>query len=371
MKKNYALILGLLVQASLLASNQQNSHGAFPVVTLRDPAPPYLHMNDIPPRLQWDQNFGYCGETSFICAGLYFGQYCSQYTARHLASDGEPQYLPSSQLLLGVNDTDTADLMSLNYDKWEHEGDPSPPQGTTNAFFVWIKQHVVEGDPVIIGVFNNEYLLYGDNLAEEGDPEYDHIIPIIGVGSYSFPIDDGIYHGSDRIYFSDNGLFGAFNVPQFLYNSSFEDFKLNRDLANSPNSPVYSLLDSPDHYGIALLSVYDSHNVTLPVRLKTNVNYEIPEILQGKDLPNPSLLTNSPPPARPLTLTVVISGLTSGTEYNLYLYNDFANVPRKDFNSNPYTQKFGFTATSDTHTMTHEIMSNETAVFRAVPASAP
>ncbi len=193
MKKNYALIIGLFAQASLLAGNQPNSHGALPVVTLQDPVPTHLQMNDIPPRLQWDQNFGYCGETSFICAGLYFGQYCSQYTARYIASDGEPQYLDGSQLLVGVNDEYTADQMSLNYNKWDHEGDPSPPQGTTDDFFVWIKNHVVAGFPVIIGIFNNEYLLYGDTDPNAGDPEYDHIVPIIGVGSYS-PLHDGLYH---------------------------------------------------------------------------------------------------------------------------------------------------------------------------------
>ena len=31
--------------------------------------------NPIPPRLQWNENNGYCGEMSFISAGLYYGQY--------------------------------------------------------------------------------------------------------------------------------------------------------------------------------------------------------------------------------------------------------------------------------------------------------
>ena len=34
---------------------------------------------DMPPRLQWNTNYGYCGEVSLISAGLFFGQYCSQY----------------------------------------------------------------------------------------------------------------------------------------------------------------------------------------------------------------------------------------------------------------------------------------------------
>lgn len=340
-----------------------------PLLTRCDPDPPYVHKNDIPPRLQWDQNFGYCGETSFICAGLYLGQYCSQYTARYIASDGMPQSLRDSQLLLGINDTHTADRMSLNYDKWQHEKESSPPQGTTDAFFVWIKKHVAKGHPVIIGVFNNESLIYGNTHPEAGDPEYDHIIPVTGVGSYSFPLDDDTYHGSDQIYFSDNGLFKPSGYPLFLYNSRFDDFKLDRKEANSPNGPVYSLLDKPDHYGIALLSVYDSDDVTLPVRLKTSRNDEIPEIAQGRGLANPASRANLPPPPRPLTLTVFVDGLDAGTVYNLYLYDDFEKVPRKDFNSNPHTKKWTISGVEGTYTMTHEIMSNETAVFRAVPES--
>jgi len=40
---------------------------------------------------QWDANYGYCGEVSLISAGLYYGQYISQYDARALASPNVPQ----------------------------------------------------------------------------------------------------------------------------------------------------------------------------------------------------------------------------------------------------------------------------------------
>ncbi len=43
-----------------------------------------------------------------ISAGLYYGQYVSQYTARAVASDDTPQYRRRSQLLLGGNDRHAA-----------------------------------------------------------------------------------------------------------------------------------------------------------------------------------------------------------------------------------------------------------------------
>ena len=50
-----------------------------------------LQAVDISPRLQWNENNGYCGEVSLISAGLYYGQYLSQYDARSLACDGGSQ----------------------------------------------------------------------------------------------------------------------------------------------------------------------------------------------------------------------------------------------------------------------------------------
>ena len=35
-------------------------------------------INAIPARVQWNENNGYCGATSIISAGLYYGQYVSQ-----------------------------------------------------------------------------------------------------------------------------------------------------------------------------------------------------------------------------------------------------------------------------------------------------
>jgi hypothetical protein len=73
-----------------------------PEQVLTDPT--YTHQLNIPPRLQWNENYGYCGSTSMICAGLYFGAYISQYDNRRIASNSTNQKEESSQLLLGVND---------------------------------------------------------------------------------------------------------------------------------------------------------------------------------------------------------------------------------------------------------------------------
>lgn len=79
----------------------------------------HRRFNDIPPRLQWEANYGYCGEVSFINAGLYYGQYVSQYDARAIASKNRGQSLEESQLLIGVNDLHAAEQMHLKAEPWK------------------------------------------------------------------------------------------------------------------------------------------------------------------------------------------------------------------------------------------------------------
>ena len=326
--------------------------------------PPYMHKNDLPPRIEWDENNGYCGETSYIVAGLYFGQYCSQYAVRALTSPGIPQHLRKSQLLLGVNDDKAAGAVGLKYEQWNTQ------DGSSDDFLVWVKHHVSQNHPVIIGLLNNESLIYNDPDPTAGQPDYDHIVPVRGVGSYTTPIDDGKYHGDDHIYYSDNGLYTPNDQPIYFFDAGFDAFQLTREEANNPNGPAYSLLKCPNsdqipNYGIALLGIEDETNVTFPVKLATNLNYESPEIQDGSD--------SAPTPSR-LTLTITVENLASSSVYNLYLYDDFSKVPTKDFNANASSAKTKFVIHTDkegSYTLQTSIMSNDIAIFRAVSISAP
>jgi hypothetical protein len=326
--------------------------------------PPYIHKNDLPPRIEWDENYGYCGETSYVVAGLYFGQYCSQYTVRALTSPGIPQHLRKSQLLLGVNDDKAADAMRLKYEQWNNDS------GSSEDFLVWVKHHVSQNHPVIIGLLNNEYIFEGDTDPDAGQPDYDHIVPVTGIGSFTTPIDDGKYHGNDRVYYSDNGFYTPNGPPIYNFDVDFDGFQLTREEANNPNGPVYSLLKCPNsgqipNYGIAFLGIEDDENVTFPVKVATNLNYESPEIKDGSDA--------APTPSR-LTLTITVENLASSSVYNLYFYDDFTKVPTKDFNANANLAKTKFvihTQEAGSYTLQTSIMSNDIAIFRAVSATSP
>lgn len=327
----------------------------------RHPHDTYSVSNAIPPRLQWNENFGYCGEVSVISAGLYYGQYLSQYDARAIASNNRPQYQSKSQLLVGVNDTSAATKMHLTYAEWTTSSETS-----TNQFLAWVKSEAIAGYPVAIGIYTNEYLFYGDTNLTAGDPDYDHIVPVTGISSNSPLTNANTYYANDVITFNDNGLWTGTNngQPQYVFSYPFGTFEASRKQANAQSGNIYSLTNDGRNYAIAITGVVDLDRETVPVRVATSVNYESPDIKNGS--------TTRPAPM-PLTLTITVSGLVPGAAYNLYRYNAMSGVPNSAFNANAASasQKWAFVASGTTYVTAQNIESNEEAIYRAVPASAP
>ncbi|PLP55660.1 hypothetical protein CYK37_29475 [Mesorhizobium loti] len=311
----------------------------------------------MPPRHQWEANYGYCGEVSLISAGLYYGQYVSQYDARAIASKNADQSTEGSQLLLGVNDADAAAKMHLKATQWKGAANPE-------NFLTWVKEKVASGYPVAIGVYKNARSFEESNDPEAGDREYDHIVVVNGISS-KHPFRPSAYHSDDVITFSDNGLWSPDGEPDFIYKSPFGSFQANRRQANSRSHPIYSLRNDGRNYGVAITGIIDRDGQTLPVRVSTNVNYEKPVMDEG---------ANTRPASQDLTLTVTVSGLVPGVSYNLYRYNEFQSVPNAGFNA--AADKADKTweikiKSGSSFSMKEKIKSDQIAVYRAVPETAP
>lgn len=320
----------------------------------------YTAGSRLPARIQWNANYGYCGEVSFISAGLQYGQYVSQYDARAIASNNARQSLESSQLLLGVNDVATAKAMRLSATAFNTAQQPN-----STAFLTWVKSNVTAGYPVVMGVFQNQSRFYGTRNLNAGDAEYDHIVIATGITSTRPLTGPATYYADDVVTFNDNGLWTKTpnGQPQNSFSYSFGSFATTRQRANALTGPVYSLKSGAD-YGIAITGIMDLNRETVPVRLTTSTNAETPVMING---------SNTRPAAKPVTLTITVSNLKPGTTYTLYRYTSMANVPDSNFNANAAkaAQKWTITiATGTTYTMTQTINSNETAVYRAVPVGA-
>jgi len=361
-------------------------------------APAYSRSSPMPVRLQWNANDGYCGETAFIAAGMTFGQYTSQWTARQLAN-GNPsvdQTRPSSQLLLswpaqGSTWQQAATAMRLNaegFDPTQYEDQSDQYAG---VFLSWVKNRFLTGSRVIIGMFNNTGLL---EESGSGQPEYDHIVPVMGIGSAQplVPDDDPgnpqdyrqKYYGTDQLTIGDNGLFGPFAPPapnwgagntvtnpqgSTLYTATFDGVQKSRAQANAEGAAcpfpgsnitnacapwVYSIYDNATNlgnYAVAISGIADDTPggpVALPVSLASSVNNE------GQQPGDANGKMRSAPAGLPMSLTATVSGLQPGQAYNVYLYTDFASVPTGSFNANAAqaTQSWKVTATGPTWTRT-------------------
>ena len=316
----------------------------------------FVATTHISPRVQWEANFGYCGETSFISAGLSYGQYLSQYDARSLASDGKDQSQDGSQLLLGVNDAHAARAMHLAFTSWKRS-----PGATSTQFLSWVKQQVFQGRPVIMGVYNNEYRLYGKTSPNAGDSEYDHIVSVTRITSHSPPNSSSTSSPDDTISFDDHGLWtGADQAAGQSFTYRFGAFPGSRRQANARTGPIYRLPDHTIDYGISITGVADPTHETLPVRLISRTNSE------GQSMKDGSALRPKPQAIR---LTAIVSGLTPGSTYNLYRYDSAAKVPDRAFNAHQSlaSQTWHFRATSTTFTVSEEFMSSDEVFYRAVP----
>jgi hypothetical protein len=314
---------------------------------------------DIPPRLQWNANFGYCGEASLISAGLYFGQYVSQYDARALASPGVDQSWKRSQLLLGINDQTAAAAMRLKAVPWE-----AGASAGSQAFLVWVKDHVTRGHPVVIAVFENQRLHYGLKTPNAGDCAYDHIVPVFAVGSAMSPTRG--FHDEDTLSFNDLGGWTPNGQPSHVFTYDFRTFQRTRQSANAKDGPPYSISSEPGNaYGLAIIGVADGDGDTLPVRVATSAHCESPSIKSGSTLR---------PRASTVTLRVRVSGLAPGRTYRVYRYDSFDKVPSRRFNAHEADASRVWTfngGEAASHVIVETIRSDQMAIYRAVAADAP
>jgi hypothetical protein len=306
---------------------------------------------DLPARFQWEANFGYCGEVSLITAGLYYGQYVSQYDARAIASPGADQADEGSQLLLDENEAAAARAMKLKYQIW-------PKKGTTHEFLIWTKNHLLNDHPVIWGIFANTKIF---KIIPERGANYDHIVPVLGFSS-SHPITDQQIYPDDEITFSDNGTYAqTVKKAPLLWTYAISRFVYMRN--NEPKQPYY--LNDGEDSAIAILGVQDENNETLRVQVKTNTDRDEPELRDGE---------SERPKARPVILTITVFGLIPGVAYKLYKYTDFASVPTSRFNANRRNaaKEMDINISSGgTYETTETLMSSDIAIYRAVKASGP
>lgn len=410
-----------------------------------------VQINNIPPRLMWniDANSwgsttsGYCGETSILSAGLLYGQYVPMYLVRQVLLDyfntlwGDNPASASSALIAmwsnyyGVNWTDSGApqgdypnsgnvpqdwfqkngqyycqlLPQIGSNSQEANSSFSPinavlenlhlayehfavaKQDTQNSFIPWMKQHVLNGYPVTIGV--------QDFLAGSNDTDFDHIVTVIGWGSNNH-LGNTQYYPDDEIVFSDHGLVIGGQQPhggsipyyfRFVMETPLTIFNPNGSLpeggtggwlpdggcpdpanpawnfimdlgdcrnlyysatgqltpckADNPHSKytcnTYQLAQSPStmgsdgNAGFAITGLSDILPVGVQVRIDTDCYYQVPTITTEQ------ARNGVAPQGQMMTHTITVTGLDAGLRYNLWLLtaddsNQILQIPTTGFN---------------------------------------
>jgi hypothetical protein len=264
-----------------------------------------IPFSTIAQRAQWDANHGYCGETSYIAALMYYGGYMSQYNMRELVlsfinrnNENEPynQSDEESQLLLDSDmiDTMVASALTLSYEKYDG--------GTVDDFIRWIEKHTNNLVPVIIGVYNSNVLLDNPN---NGLDTYDHIVSALSVND-------------NLVTIWDNGLNS--NTTNDIPIMTREDAYNNDSIYAIPNTEPASL----GNWGIAMTGInLPSECIRLQV---TSSDASEPEMIEGSIIP---------PEGIPITLTIHLYDLEPNTVYFLYRFNNVMTLPKNNFNKVP------------------------------------
>ncbi|MDX2111870.1 MAG: hypothetical protein SFY80_16700 [Verrucomicrobiota bacterium] len=279
----------------------------------------------IEPRLQWDNNSGYCGETSIQQAALHFGGYVSQHRIREIID-------PSQQQDVWVPDhtVDVLTALRLTFTNWDSEK-PTPQY---QVFLNWMKTSLLAGHPVVFGVF----------VKDLSSQEYDHIVLATGFSALSV----SVFHEEDRLFFHDN-------YSPDRVNRTFGSLWDTRSMNGNGSAHEYCI-PRDTNYACAITGVADDSGDIRPVRLMLN-RWDEPNVVLGET---------------PVTLNAIgiISGLTPGKAYALLRYDDYNLVPRSAYLSSPYSSAVHFVADGEQKTFTDQIPSNGVAIYRCVPLPA-
>lgn len=421
----------------------------------------------VQPFYQWQSNNGYCGEVSLLQAGLNNGLWASQYNLRllcghqgqgdegipagtpllqsgpagycaaHRSGKGAEKAAHAAQLLLDVGDAvkgensvaTCANNAGLAMQAYTASAEVAG-KAALQHFVSWIKQQLLAGHAVTIGVLTQE----GTNT------EYDHIVSVHSVGT-NHGSTDTAYFDDDVLYLEDHGSYtfsggkpannpaippGAIArsgahpsqktdpkgcVP-YVFGIRMADLGHTRKSFDALQTGQPYALAVPDrsdgddplrNHGMAVTGPLDQDGVALPVQVRiaqASVNgavlprdpvagfhYEAPYVGDDDD---GEACTNDPPAAwMDLQLRAEVLGLTAGKRYVLYRYvydgvrapagkpavgaNVALPVPRGRFNAQRAlaTVVTPFTAAGPSYVESVAARSDQVVVFRAVPAEAP
>jgi hypothetical protein len=281
-----------------------------------------VHQLPIPPRLQWMDRGGFCGECSIQQAALYFGNYVSQAVCRKII---DPNL--EDEVLVSVNTDVVLKFLRLEFEEFNTSETPTPQ---FKAYLQWTKQHLHAGHPVILTVYVN-----GN---EERD--YDHIVLATGFKAKEVKT----YRPDDLLVFNDH-------MKRQPLRREFKTLPDSRDMQGNGAEYLYCI-PKTCNFGCAVTGNEDETRSLIPVRLTVDRSDE-PNLVNGKT------------PVK-LKLTAHISGLQPDKQYVLYRYDNTKNIPVRDYAMSKYFSARKFTADKTECAIQDDCLSSDVAMYRCL-----
>lgn len=269
---------------------------------------------EIKPRIQWDNDGGYCGSSTIQQIALNYGTYISQDLCR--------KAIGNEEILLGINAYKVLEELSFEYDNWN----PINFIPQSKKYTQWIKENIKKNYPVMIGVYTRN----GNNKW------YDHIIPVTG------------YISSDDNTNNDYLLFNS------CWDNKIYSFKISEMINTRKNSCIKKKFSIPKYvnFGCAILGIKDPLKITKPVRIITDNNYE-PNTLIGEF---------------PVSINgqLEISDLEINKKYIVFRYNNYKDLPEDNYQNSEYKDYEIFTSEGISKKYDIEFMSNSFTSYRCI-----
>jgi hypothetical protein len=315
-------------------------------------------------RKQWDGNFGYCGETSYIAAAMHYGMYISQYDLRRYTSITNTQVNETDQVLLGEKSEIAAlNLFKLNYEQWRNSSMYCRQSNScehTDVFCNWAQAHLNKGRPVISVVYTKP----------GKSPVYDHIISLLQSTTTTTEL------GPPKFIIWDNYAEPVADPPTGLVTNPFiYDYPaIKRTRAQATAAADDYSLPSGRNYGTAITGINSTETSLVRIQLVGNPNREEPEIVDK---------TGIRPASTVLTLTLHLYNLQPNVTYHLYRYKNPLLLPTANFNQT-YNDTVGNGNTTDIireviaasatpqmdTILTRTMTTSDIALYRCVPSTA-
>ena len=252
-----------------------------------DPSPDTVKL-DLPPRYMWGWGpgcSGYCGSCTIQTAGLYYGNWICQQLVRSSVSD--------SEILLEKNIEEALSTLGFTWDSWDRLS--QKPQ--YKAHWVWIKQALSQGHPVIGTVFSEK----GGKFLD-----YDHIVNITGYTSTS----PTTYSDNDTVYYNDLKAFDTRDSTLLNFAKSREEARPPKGDLTISNGLGQWCFPKSENYATAVTG-FSGEAECLPAKLSVGQIYE-PDWSKESGLCEKPMMLNG---------TLTIDGLSAGVWYTVYRFS--------------------------------------------------